>query len=321
MVRKFIIVVLAACFMSGRALSQTAQGETKTATLRPFNNMQVAIEAGSTGVGFDVSTYVHDIVRLRTGFDFMPHFKPTMNFAIEAGRYDSDGNWIESNFDDLAKQLEQFTGYKTDRYVAMKGEPTFWNFKFLVDVFPFRNKHWHVTAGFYAGPSSIAKAYNKTEEMPSLLAVAIYNNIYDKVLSGEPIYGDNVYLDPDLEDKMLAFGRMGIFVGENKEDGSAYMMEPDEDGMVKANIKVNKFRPYIGFGYEGRLVRNNDKYAIGFDCGAMIWGGTPKIITHDGTDLARDVTNIYGGVGDYVEVIKTFKVFPVISLRLSSKLF
>ena len=41
----------------------------------------------------------------------------------------------------------------------------------------------------------------------------------------------------------------------------------------------------------------------------MFWGGTPEVVTHDGTDLAKDVENIGGKVGDYVRFVKSLKVY------------
>ena len=38
-------------------------------------------------------------------------------------------------------------------------------------------------------------------------------------------------------------------------------------------------------------------------------------------DLAKDVRNIGGKVGDYVDVMKKFKVYPVINLRISKRLW
>ena len=61
----------------------------------------------------------------------------------------------------------------------------------LVDVFPFKNnKHWHFTAGFYWGNSTIGKAYNTTEDMPSLVAVGIYNNMCFPTSFGGGLYED-----------------------------------------------------------------------------------------------------------------------------------
>lgn len=87
----------------------------------------------------------------------MPHFNYDMEFEIQVGdskenKYDAQGNRVQTKFDKMAAMLEDLTGYKVDDVVTMTGHPTYHNFKFLVDVFPFKNnKHWHVTAGFFWG--------------------------------------------------------------------------------------------------------------------------------------------------------------------------
>ena len=98
-------------------------------------------------------------------------------------------------------------------------------------------------------------------------------------------------------------------------------MTPDKDDMVKANMKVNAFKPYLGIGYDGHLTKHEDKLTIGFDAGVMLWGGTPHLTSHDGTDLIHDVENINGKVGDYINAIEKFKAFPVLNLRIAYKLF
>ena len=110
------------------------------------------------------------------------------------------------------------TGYQVNNYVDVIGVPTFYNFNLFVDVFPFKqNKHWHFTAGFYWGNSQIAKAYNTTEDMPSLVAVGIYNTMYEKAIKKEPfatvyykgvahpITDDPEYQDM-LYDKFMEYG-------------------------------------------------------------------------------------------------------------------
>lgn len=98
-------------------------------------------------------------------------------------------------------------------------------------------------------------------------------------------------------------------------------MEPDANNMVSCKIKVNSFRPYLGFGYGGKLSNRSDRNWISFDCGFMFWGGTPKVLTHDGVDLAKDVTDISGRVGNYVSLFKCFKALPVLELRLTHRIF
>jgi hypothetical protein len=97
-------------------------------------------------------------------------------------------------------------------------------------------------------------------------------------------------------------------------------MLPGEDNLVKATVKVNKFKPYLGFGYGGPITKDK-RTSISFDAGILFWGGTPSIITHDGTDLINDIENLNGKVKDYVNTIKGFKVYPEISIRITQRLF
>lgn len=299
---------------------------------RLLKHLDLSVHAGTTGIGVDVAAPVGNYLQVRAGFDFMPHFEYDMTFKVRVGDandadYDNE-ELQKAKFERLAKMLEQFTGYHVDNTIDMTGEPTLYNFKLLLDVFPFkRNKHWHFTAGFYVGASKIAKARNTIEDMPSLMAVAIYNNMYDRIASGEGIIftigGMDIPIlnDPEVEDRILENGRMGMHVGDFVSDNTPYVMEPDENNLVRSVIKVNAFRPYPGFGYGGRLFKGNDNYYVSFDCGVLMWGGTPKVLTHDGTNLTKDVVNIKGKVGDYVDIIKRFKAFPVLQVRLTRRLF
>ena len=348
--------------MSALLFGTSALAQNGLAKLGLFNHLDAAVTMGSTGLGVDLSTPVGDYVALRTGFAFMPRFEYRMTFNIQVGefaesKYDAAGNRVETKFDRMASVLKDIIGYEVDDEVDMIGKPSFYNFKLMVDVFPFKkNKHWHVTAGCYWGPSKIADAYNCTEDMPSLMAVSLYNNIYEKLKSGEPIFtyqGTEVRIENEaIKSRILKYGRMGMHLGDWKynmvatndqgegrytpswlpddvvaeEDivyrkGTPYMMEPDKDLMAKATMKVNRFRPYLGLGYGGRLFKNDDKYQVSFDCGIMFWGGAPKLVTHDGTDMMYDVENIGGQVGDYVDIARKMKAFPVLNLRIARSLF
>ncbi len=307
-----------------------------------FNHLDLGVTLGTTGIGLDAAMPVGDYVKLRTGFEVMPRFNYDMNFGVES--FDGTGTSIDqSTFNRMAEVLYGLTGFKVDQNVTMKGKPTMWNFKFMVDVYPFKNnKHWHFTAGFHWGPSKIAEAVNAQEDSPSLFAVGMYNHIYDVAYQDwvldipTPIIETEttgaVYLDPSMEKTILSMGRMGIPIGKYSHDmtdaqgnvhkkGETYYMQPNENSMVTVDARTNSFKPYLGVGYEGRLIKGNDNYKIGFDAGLMFWGGTPSIITHDGMDLANDVEDINGKVGDYVKLIKGVKVFPVLNLRITRRIF
>lgn len=328
-------IVLAAVLASGNTAAETI-GSNRIPDFRSLirnielnPDLNISVETGSTGIGFGAESHLNDMVRVRTGFNWVPRFHLPLHFSIQVGEdgdpgYDAQGN---SRFDRMSAYLEEMTGFRIDQNVDMIAEPHFHNFKLLVDVFPFGNDHWYLTAGFYAGPSVIGKAYNRTEEMTTLISVGIYNNIYERVYDIE--YNNESELDgvfmglelpPYVNDKILDAGRMGMHVGDYK-DGTPYMMEPDADNMVKARMKVNAFRPYIGAGYEGLLDPRNDRIHFNAYCGMMLWGGSPRVYTHDGTEIVRGLDNVIGQVGRYVDLVEPFKVFPVINFSVSYRLF
>ena len=302
-----------------------------------LNHLDGSITLGTTGLGVDLAMPIGNRVQVRTGFSFFPHYEQTMHFGVEVGD-DSDPAVQDEKFNKLKQTLNEMFTFEVDRNVDMKGKPTMKNFKLLVDVFPFQNKRWHVTGGFYWGPSTVAKAENAAYDGTSLVSVSIYNNLYEKVIpsyesikkmeAGDPtdpipyitINGQQIYAGEELYNKFLSYGRMGVHVGDF-EEGKPYRMEPDANNMVSCKIKVNNFRPYLGFGYGGKLSNRSDRNWISFDCGAMFWGGTPKVITHDGVNLAKDVKGITGKVGDYVTFFKGVKVCPVLELRLTHRIF
>jgi hypothetical protein len=339
--KKFLVITMMSC----AALS--AQAQTSKSVL--FKHLDVSLTAGTSGVGIDLATPISNYVQLRAGYEFMPPFRYGVNFPIEVGgesaqKYDENGNRVESKFDRLAKTLKEFTGYDVDDHVEMIGKLTMNNFKLLVDVYPFKNnKHWHFTAGFYLGPSQFARADNSIDAMTSLLAVGMYNHIYDRVenayYTGEPIMDITIggqkfspEMNPDQEQAILKNGRMGFHLGQYKEDvysetgllihkkGDPYVIEPGDDNQVHVYAKSNVFKPYLGFGYGGRLCKNRDDWKVSFDAGVMFWGA-PDLYTHDGTNLTKDIENIKGKPGDYVDLVKGLKVYPSISVRFTKTIF
>lgn len=328
---KFFITLVFSCASFISVMAQnTGQADTDENTAGRQNScflkhLDIAVTGGTTGIGFDLSTSLSRNVQLRAGMAFMPNVDYDMTFGLETYGYSGTEG---SQFDRMAELMKSLSGCDIDDKIKVKGEPKYYNFKLLVDVFPFKNKKWHVSAGFYWGPSTIAKAVNITEEMPSLVAVKMYNNMYDYIMSGDywdnPIY-DNFFLDPEvaaqLEQKFTEIGRVGVNLGTKVSDGTPYMLEPDENGMVSTKVKANSFKPYLGFGYGHAMGSKDRTFNVSFDCGLMFWGGTPEIITHDGTNLSKDVRNVEGKVGDYVKFIKGVKVFPVIDLRVTYRIF
>ena len=330
-------LVVAALLAASTSFAQETTTEQGATDKNILNHLDGSITLGTTGVGVDLAMPIGNRVQVRTGFTFFPHYEQTMHFGVQVGD-DSDPAVQNEKFNKLSETLNEMFTFNVDRNVDMIGKPTMKNFKLLVDVFPFRNKHWHVTTGFYWGPSTVATAENAAYDATSLVCVSIYNKMYDRVQASYESYmrfleGDPADLVPyikvgdqelvaseELYNKFKRYGKMGVHIGDYK-NGTPYQMKPDDDNMVSCRIKTNNFRPYLGFGYGGRLSKRSDRNWISFDCGAMFWGGTPRIITHENVDLAKDVENIGGKVGRYVSFFKTFKAYPVLELRLTHRIF
>ena len=345
--KKYVIALAVAMLPTMGVFAQENEAHT---TDKWIKNVDASVTVGTTGIGVDVAVPLGEVVKVRTGFTWMPRFHATMNFGVKVGDKIESEEEQTAKFNKLADMLEEYTGTRVDNSIDMVGTPTMNNFKLLVDVYPFRNKHWHLTTGFYWGPSKIAKAQNAVYDGTSLVAVSMYNNLYERVKNSYENWvpymdmGDQQLMaGKDLYDKFMNYGRMGVTLGY-REDGTPFRLEPDGNNNVSATIKVNNFKPYLGFGYGGRLFKNCDKYFVSFDAGVLFWGGTPKIMTNDiykvtfsanedhtesikhetiepGVDLAKDVKNIKGKVGDYVDFFKAFKVYPVVELRLTRRIF
>ena len=363
---KKIILLIAAAWTINVAQAQDSTAVTPAASSfnlgswmkqnQIFQNLDLSVTAGTTGIGIDVASKIGNYVQLRAGYEFMPRFSKSIYFPVEVGGqaaklYDENGNRIESRFDRLSKILTEVTGFQVDDEVEMVGKPTLNNFKFLVDVFPFKeNKHWHFTAGFYWGPSQFAYAENSVTAATSLISVGMYNSMYYHAIYDLPIYEGASPITEEMRNKFLSYGRMGFPIGEFTHDiygyfketeyddyghiiheageyglihqkGETYNMEPGSDGMVKVRAKSNSFKPYLGFGYGGRLLKNRDDWKVSFDAGAMFWGGTPDLYTHDGINLTEDITNARGKVGDWIDFIGGVKVYPVLSVRFTKTIF
>ena len=94
-----------------------------------------------------------------------------------------------------------------------------------------------------------------------------------------------------------------------------YNIPVDRYGNVKGGLKVKNVRPYVGIGW-GRAVPNN-RINFGIELGVQFMG-SPKLYTDHGNIL----DNIDGeGSNDIQEVMDNLKVWPVLTFKLSGRIF
>lgn len=288
------------------------------------DNLDAAFTLGTGGIGLEIATPVTKWTKVRAGVEWVPPFHLPLGFDISSF---NDGN-VSNDISHIQEMVYDLTGLHMDNEVKMIAKPNILNFKLLVDVFPFQNnRHWHFTAGFYVGSEIIGRAINKKDQMTTLVALNIYNRAYDYFTTLEDIFdvpiGGGNYLDPDqveeLQKKFEEYGRIGIHIGDFK-DGKPYLMEPSKDGYVRAKAKTNPFKPYIGFGYSGALDKEK-KWNVGVEAGALFWGGAPQVILHDGINMNKDLINVRGKVGDYLDFMKALPVYPMVNFKISYTFF
>jgi hypothetical protein len=284
-----------------------------------LNHMDIGVNVGTLGIGIDVAMPVGDYVRIRAGYNYMPRITLHSNFNIETsnGSYSNLLSKVDKINDKLAeynidlntpgyeeykKMYDKFSKVEKRDYVTMGLKPNVHQFKFLVDVLPFKNnKHWSFTAGFFVGPSDVGDACNLEKETLILEGINAYNSIYKDY----PQNGINgAFLRPRDQAQDDPFYRTGLagFKLGTFDDGEMAMMVPDKNATVRAEMEVNKFRPYLGFGYNTHLSKDK-KWNMNVDAGILFLCGAPSIYVDnvykiDASKIRFDEEGWYkGGMG------------------------
>lgn len=206
------------------------------------------------------------------------NFLPGLNLNKELDISGIDYSSIPDEYQALIDRIPQ--------KAEIKAEPKMTNFKVLLDFYPFKKSSFHLTGGFYAGNQDVIKAYTDNGE---LKAVTDYNNIA-------------------LNNPQFNLPQLGLELGD-------YLLTPDENGNVNAEIRTNGFKPYLGIGF-GRAVPKK-RLGFRFDMGVQFWG-TPKVYCNDIELKAEDLG---GEEGDVLKYISKATVYPVISFRLCGRIF
>ena len=283
-----------------------------------LKHLEVSLTVGTSGVGLDLAVPLSQYVQVRAGYDYMPPIKLKYSHKVlgngkEPVAYDANGNRQETPFDRISEYYYKQHGYELHDHVDLKAKLTMGNFKLLFDVYPLKyDKSWHITAGVYIGPAQFAKVYEADGQKEMMDAILTYNKEYRAATDGS------------LKDMGLLSIQMGNY-SHNFQQGdkqrlmnAAYEMEPTAEGNVEILCTSNSIKPYLGLGYGGLLFPSRNDWKITVELGAMIWGGTPTMRTHDGTDLTKDIQDYPHSI---TKIVKALKVYPVLSVRVAKTLF
>ena len=168
----------------------------------------------------------------------------------------------------------------------------------------------------YNFEASINVSKINEQELPEKMKVDMDGKV--KLQNGK------VLLDYVFSAKVPFFVSGGLYLGNKEivtlegESEADLIWEghtiPVENGRVKALVKTNGLKPYFGIGYGNAIPKK--RIGFRFELGAM-YQGVPQQYNMKGEKLDDvNVNNI-----DVIKLVRKFEVYPVISFRLTGRLF
>ena len=104
----------------------------------------------------------------------------------------------------------------------------------------------------------------------------------------------------------------GIVIGD-------HIVGFDRNGFAHGSIKVNMFRPYVGFGF-GRSVPRK-RIGVSGDFGVQFWGSPKVYEKQTGLDLEVAKEDLGSDSNKYYDFISKFSVWPVLNFSITYRIF
>lgn len=259
--------------------------------------MGVDLGVGTNGIGLDLAVALNDRFVVKGGFTMLPFSFHTASNEIEG-------------LDNVKAAFENGLFKPVESFLSAYGLPTSWekmphtsdltvkpgltNGRILVDYHPSANHGFHLTAGAYIGESSLLKVGGG------------YPNGFKEV----------VKKINDLRAEFSNFGIPEITIDPPVVNGVSVDSEKD-NYRLDADIKINAVKPYLGIGF-GRSIPNR-RVGVQFELGVM-YTGTPKV-TSTNPDLEKALNKEKGEDFDFSTYSPFLQFYPVISLKLTGKIF
>ena len=118
------------------------------------------------------------------------------------------------------------------------------------------------------------------------------------------------------------YGKVALVLGD-------YHVTTDENGYANLDLKVNSFKPYVGFGF-GRAVPRKSRVSVSCDFGVKFWG-SPKLGAMTINDWNEKVYHKFSykdldedddeDLKDALKIIEKVIVYPVLNVRISGRIF
>ena len=254
-----------------------------------FRHYSISVGAGTTGITADLGTMVTNHLGLRGGIDYTPELK--LNTTLDLDFINQKVLEASETYSVPVDQIRNT--FNLPEKVDVQGKYDSFTGHALLDIHPAAGSGFRITVGAYFAKKDkhLISAYNKEEGV--LKSVADFNNRSGVFALVPPEYG-----------------QMAAKLGD-------YNLMPDDKGNANAYIEVNNIRPYVGLGF-GRAVPKS-RINCQFDLGVQFWGKPSVYNGVNGQELTSEGAK--GEDGGVLKIISDISVFPVISLRLSGRIF
>jgi hypothetical protein len=110
---------------------------------------------------------------------------------------------------------------------------------------------------------------------------------------------------------------VGVQEGEGLEIGD-YIISPDAQGIARASIKVNNFKPYAGVGIGHAVPRK--RFGVSGDLGVMFWGSPKVFEKQTGHDVEVKSSDLGSNGGGVIKTISKVTVLPVLTVRITGRI-
>lgn len=225
------------------------QAQEENSRVSFMDHLSVSVEAGTTGLGFEVATTLHPNFMLRAGFVMLPPFS-TEDAVIDNTFY---FNSLVDKMPEIKTELENkklpTNSNEFNDKISMTDKFKLYNGKILIDYYPITKRRFHITAGIYFGGKNIITS---TGQLPSEFMEAVH--VINKYL---PVNAQ--FLPAILRDDMFI---------------QYCYAEASPTGRINYSRQINPIRPYVGIG-GGRAIPNK-RIGCQFDIG-VIFQGKQKI--------------------------------------------
>lgn len=300
--KKTFALVLAATLMAGAAQAQEC-----------FRHLGVSIEAGTTGVGANLSLpLITDHVILTVGYN-MPAFTLNKDASIGASGINAkinEANGMINSYNALAReQPMEHIATLNDINASVEAELNMVNYKAFIEYYPTTASRFHFTVGAFIGDGDWVnitatadqaawRTFDKAREI---------NNMIPQSVEGHPEIHRVQGLDESVKFNI---------------DGQTIMLRPESRGVMKAKLAVEKVKPYLGIGFGSTIPEKR----LGFqmELGAY-YQKSPKLISADPNTVFvptfDDSARSEESLDDIMSTVKKFAWYPQITFRFTGRLF